>query len=647
MQEPDEGYGSDEEKKEETSLPLSLANSPNLEPSSPSSSGFSFFLVDPPEANQKEPTSSSSQTARVSRAQWQKVEQLIDAALEEFIDDGNKARARQYAQQVFDDYYNLYCELSGKNKTTLKKIQADPTKFLHSLSLFTASFESIYDSVKTFYKNQPSYAVENLSSLRLDILPSVLRTFHTVMQAYQQYVAQESLQMVGPIRYGEQPFAFQHENTSKYLFYTKHDAGYIPFTVYPHRAVSTNLYETYIPYFQTDQNYFADIFLFSLDVSKHPVLEKQPGLLLHRDEVGYALAAYRGDTTVLPYTKSLVTYVVAPRQETIKETIDTLAEILVDSANNLASETIPQKTPEQHKQQEEKIQRVAIQLPEPLKGQPIHTARKLPVQTIETLKGALSTVLGDADKIFIPFLRTALEEAEQTYLYLLALQETAIEQSTAVQESFLLHYIQQEILPGATLEQAIEAYETELITAYEEEIRRQQEERSHMVADGAHYASHASSQTQKQPSSHAGKRKPSKGRRADIKHASSSSSSSSSTMNSTSLPDTDTTLQKAHKKLSELKTAHKKNNPLKFRKFMQLVNTAAQGLLATGTQLTAELNKSSHGKIETDRGPSASLVRSHGGTKEKAVSSIGQKKLLTGLVDSLMQKLTQKANRIV
>lgn len=75
---------------------------------------------------------------------------------------------------------------------------------------------------------------------------------------------------------------------------------------------------------------------------------------------------------------------------------------------------------------------------------------------------------------------------------------------------------------------------------------------------------------------------------------------------------------------------------------MQLVNIARQGLEEIDLVPKVALHKSSHGSIQIEGTTPQTIVRPHGGVKQKSISSSNKNKILTGLVEALMTKLSEK-----
>lgn len=151
-----------------------------------------------------------------------------------------------------------------------------------------------------------------------------------------------------------------------------------------------------------------------------------------------------------------------------------------------------------------------------------------------------------------------------------------------------------------------------------------------MVAEGRHYTDSKNSST---------KQSSKRGRKKQNHVPASAPRHPKNTLPKNNAGDiSEKALQTARERLNELKSAHR-NGSIKYRKFMQLVNVAAQGLSNLNSRLTTEINRGSHGNIQVEGVQPVTMVRPHGSAKEKSVSIKTQRKVLTNLIETFMKKL--------
>ncbi|MBI2707071.1 MAG: hypothetical protein HYX35_01980 [Proteobacteria bacterium] len=605
-----------------------------------------FFIV-PESDSPPEPLTNTASLPKVTRDEWKKIE--IDFLKEAYavmlLEPGIPPEkieyfSTQYYNPKFSKYFEMYQMLASKNKKILKDIRKDLRTLLDPLGHFVAVFEALFDLLRTHYRiNSHDYLVHK-DRLENDFFPIVKRTFILFMAAYANYTP-ETLGDLGPLTYLSQNFSVISDKVLKHIFYKRDGSGFLLFTMFPHQKMGENLYETYLPYLTNRTPYYiSDIVLFSLNSHNTPVLEKRPGLIIKRSNAGHSIEGYRGNTTSLPYTTGQEMLVGNP--STIK-TITTLKEI-ADLKERYSQSEDGASQDEESKSVNEYLDNaytsVSTTLPSQVKGNLIFGIVPFPHHTLVAIKGVLSTFLGNNDSTFIPFPSTPLEETEETYLFLLDLKQRLAQKDPQPEDIHLLTYLEETYFPEETIDEIVQRYEEELIDTYkaeaEQKIRLEQEERSRMVAEGSHYSSSNNSRIK------GSSKKKEKSKKETSSAASNATTSTSSNNNAEEVDElTEKAYQTARKKLEVLKTVNK-NGSIKYRKFMQIVNVAAQGLSNLNSKLTTQINKGSHGNIQVEGSQPQTLVRPHGSAKEKSISAKTQRKILTGLVESLMQKLANK-----
>lgn len=588
-----------------------------------------FFFIDP--ALNEIPGSTANVpllSAKISSEEWKKVDNFLEEAVEVVLRSPFVKASQlwdvheQCYKPTFSKYYELYQMISSNNRGVLKKIKEDLNQLLNPLGNFVAVFESLFDTLKTHYKEDINNYVIHKDRLERDIFPIVQSTFNTFMRIYEKH-APDKIEEIGPLKNESQYWSISIEGFTKYVFYKQDiNGGFLLFTVFSDKKIGENLFNTYVPYLHSrNPSYAEDSLIFSFDEANLPMLEEHPGLIISRNRAGYLITPYRGNTTSIPYTTAQSMLLQNPSTHKKTETIFNLANL----------KTKNQKLPSEQKFLEDEsfdrvIESVVDDLPSELKNSPL-TVEHVANDRGEAMKVFVENLLGKNDDcIFFPFPRTDREVMEETYLFLLDFKERIRTQTLQPADAFLLTYLEEATFPEKNLEQIIQEYEEELIEDYtkeEEKIRLEQEARRRMVASGE--------LNEKQPKFD--RKKPSyRSKKEKDSRAKNAISMKDGTAN-TNDPSLESPKEKARKKLEELKSLNK-NGSLKFRKFMQLVNVARQGLVELDVTLKAELNKSSHGKLD-----SLPLVRPHGNAKEKSLSSSRKKQFLSNLIEMYLQKL--------
>lgn len=642
--------------------------------------------LEPAKAKQVTPTQESTKKI-ISLTDWSQVDNFCDEALSIALRQlppqllPNKQHAdscKAYFKSTYSNYYMLYKMIVNNNKSILNK-KDFKKNFLEPLGHFVAVFESQFDMLRTYYKKNAADYLSHKDRLENHILPIVQQTFNTIMRVYEKQ-SSESLGMIGPLKYQSQSLSVRSEDTTKHVFFKKDITGnFLLFTLYPHKKIKDNLYYSYLPYLHvSDPNYVEVIIIFSMDQDTHaPIIEAHPGLIFEKGKAGYIVRAYRGNTTTFPFTTPrsiLITHkpieatvnvtsqkdkfisqvdredkkanFTNPTSEPMEDPFPTSFQEATSSAteptfaSSEKSEFINQVDPEKERKTNflnPILESLAQEFPDELKGAALFNTEPFTLPKLESIKEFIKNTLGDEEIVFIPFPYTEQEEAETTYLFLITLEQRLTEKREDL-DIPLLQYIEHTAFPGKKLQQIIQEYEAELINEYtEEEIRLEQESRSRMVATGG--LNQKASKPKKAPSTNKKKGKGEK-RSMSMKHeVEEHEDKEKLKVNESSL---EKVKEKARKRLEELRESSRKNGPVKFRKFMQLVNVASQGSKQLGLTTIAELNKSSHGRIKVGEEHAQTVVRPHGGPKEKSVSANKKKKILTSLVQSLINKLSEQ-----
>ncbi len=610
-----------------------------------SASGVSRFLFTDPAEYENELLKSSAVTptiqTKVYSEEWSKTaESILEDAYRilsinpsikaDFLDHVYKT----YYKPTFSRYYELYQMISGNNKNILKKIDKDLNILLDPLGHFVAVFESMFDMVKTHYRTNSNDYLIHKTRLEKEVFPTVQKTFNTFMKIYEKY-SPEKIELIGPFKNKSQNFRVSSENVTKHVFYKRDiNNDFLLFTLFPHTKVGENLYQSYLPYLQArDSNYIDDVIIFSLDETNTPIIDEHQGLVVSKDNAGYSLVPYRGNATSLPYTSSQALLLQNPATKEKTRAIFQIAEFLEKEELEEKEERVLNKT----------MELIGTTLPEELKGHTVFTQQPLPTRQVVAIEEFAKEVLGDNDCVFVPFPHTDREESEETYLFLLDLKQRLKEQEVQSADILLLDYLEKTAFPEKKLDEIIQDYEYELVDDYtkeeEEKIRLEQEARRHMVASGEVYQKRKKSKEPKKAINTSKKnklpKKPETSPQDEVEEQ-----INRSTVSPTEVP-LETSREKAMKKLEELKRSNN-NGSVKFRKFMKLVNVARQGLEQIDLAPTAELNKSSHGKIEVEGSNPQTLVRPHGKSKEKSISSRNKKKILTGLTEAFLRQLSKQ-----
>ncbi|MDI9640984.1 hypothetical protein QM565_35420 [Geitlerinema splendidum] len=581
-------YGMEED--DQVDYALSRVRNPN-----------NYFFTVPDSNSLSDALTNAPSSEKVSPGEWETIEKLF---LEEhrkiLLNNERISKAVldkhyiEYYRPIFSNYFNIYQKLLDKDKLTIKQIREDSKVLLEPLGQFVAVFESFFDYLKTHYRTKESSEyLTHKARLENVYFPIVKNTFTTFMRAYENY-ANESLEDMGSLNYRSKSFSVLSEGVTKHIFYKRDRNGFSLFTLFPHKMIGEGLFETYVPYLNNTTPYYSsDLIFFSLTSDNIPVPEQRPGLMLENSPGGYIITCYRGNTTFLPYTNGPSLFMAKPRR--VLENLD--------AGESLAATEL-------------------------LAGNQIFATQISPTLRRTAMRNVAENLLDNKDSTFIPFPYSPLEDMESTYLFLQNLKQQDRE---LPENKRLLAYVEEVVFQGEPLDQVINTYEEELLNTYkEEEIRLQQEERRRMVAEGRHYTDSKNSGT---------KQSSKKGRREQKQIPSSAPRNLRNTLPKNNAGDiSEKALQTARERLNELKSAHR-NGSIKYRKFMQLVNVAAQGLSNLNSRLTTEINRGSHGNIQVEGVQPVTMVRPHGSAKEKSVSIKTQRKVLTNLIETFMKKL--------
>ncbi|MBW8308206.1 MAG: hypothetical protein K0M45_00950 [Candidatus Paracaedibacteraceae bacterium] len=569
----------------------------------------------------------SSYETKISDKEWDQVEGFLQKPFEDSPGVIKLSAAHFYAQAKYaaKHYYALYKLLMKSEAKVLDS--PDKDKLIPRLSRFVKFFESTYDFIKSRARIK---AIGTPSNFQDEIFPIVQKTFNTYMRAYEK-LKRVPLEYVEDLHFSQPDFI---PSRIAHLFYTRDENGFILFNLMPHTEVERGVFRTYIPYGNIDKRFFVERhFLFSLNSDNKPVLIEDKGYCINKSEGVYNISFYSGNTGIVPYSLGKTIITRRNAENPVITMIDKISQILrdptkLDSLNNSSniSPDAELKLEEHSSERREDsgnldtileglrnalrdnlaqissdstlyslhhlIANIEEQFPKTIQDQ----------KDINALLNIVDSLLESHSSKFLGVPGSPLDILETEYLFLKELCGKG-HYKLDPNMQFLLEYIKQEF-PLQTLDEVVIQYEEELITCYkaeeeenlENEYKAEQERRSQMVINGDHYKK---KQSHKKPS-------PGKGNYRKAKPQ----EESAATKNGRLMKQQQEAKRRAEQRFKKIKEIKIDESP-KFRKYLKLVNKVTQGLYATGTNVTAQLNRSSHGNLAV-QGGKISIVRPHG-----------------------------------
>jgi len=564
----------------------------------------------------------------VTEEEWNENQRLLLKEAQDLSSASRKNFVPGYLQAI-KPYFLLYKNLLQNQKKTLKHLKEK--ELLGTLSDFTYTYEMLNDAIMLNPFNKGKY----FSDTQRKILPIIQRTFNLYMQAYERLTG-KTTSFLESLHYKK----VYQQCIEAHLFYKRNEDGFFIFPILPYKTLGKNLFLNSIAYIPAGEKGTDEVCFSMPEKEGEPQIVRQSGFIytdLGNIEVqgemrpAISFHLYYGELSSTPFFAGISMLIPgacdAKEQNTPYEAY-VKSEIIRSLGACKSTENLAVQAAEKSLVDFEGVHASTLYF-----GNLKSDNFTLRLSSNESsLYRSAKQILEKEQSTFVPLPSTPVEELESEYLYFLELQERISRQIGTPEDMAMLEYFKEtdpETYSEKTAEKLLKESENALLEAYiqeeqkqiEQQIRKEQEERSQNVATGKHY----------KPTS---KNKNNKGSKHKFEKKEKSQKSAET--------NEENILKEAKNlaagRLNSLKLP--KGNNLKFRKFLDLVNTAQQELANVGVGVKGALNKSSHGSIAIEGSKSMTIVRPHG--RRDTISPKKAKGILNGLCNSLFEVLNTK-----